>query len=709
MSKTGSKKKRTSQSAADQAPRIRMLPDAVKSRIAAGEVIERPASVVKELVENALDAGAASIHVEMETGGRDLIRVTDDGCGMTAEELALSVRRHATSKLTTADELYSLESMGFRGEALPSIGSVSRMTITTRMKGADEAWRLSVDGGRSAAPTPAASSIGTVFEVRELFFNLPARRKFLKGPGPEAAACSDAMLRLALIRPDVAFTLVQGKQEILHCPACPKDSDESEPFALKGISLKSYARRVRDALGQAASRDLVPLVATRPGPVLDSEPGHAPEPSAVASSYRLFGLITPPAHSRPNRSSIYLTVNGRPVKDRIFMSALTEAYRHLLPPKRFPAGVLFLELPGTDVDINVHPTKAEVRFRIPNLIFSMLHHAVRDAFVAPPPSPESTTIGPANDVRGLSRQDPKPAALTEPSSPRNQSAAPITRTTFDLWQGERTQTRPPRGNQCMEAPPRAYASTTTGASKVAESPAAGSPDQSNQTTARSVHSPVADTTPPERVSRPDVADIPFRILGQAASAYIVLEDETGVKIIDQHALHERTLFEDLMARARSGSTVPSQRLLLPESLELTPAQAAAYSDDTTREILNGLGYETSEFGPRAIAVSAVPHLLKSTRAAELLTEVLDAIAAVSVDHPSGRKAPDRTVLWEKAAYVLSCKGAIKAGERLNLEQMVALLKEYFRRVGARGFTCPHGRPLAIELNWDEIERRVGRG
>jgi DNA mismatch repair protein MutL len=689
-----------------------LLPDAVKSRIAAGEVIERPASVVKELVENALDAGARSIHIEIEAGGRDLIRVTDDGSGMTAEELALSVRRHATSKLETADELHSLESMGFRGEALPSIGSVSRMTITTRMKGADEAWRLSVEGGRSAAPTPAASGIGTVLEVRDIFYNLPARRKFLKGRGPEAAACSDAMLRLALIRPDVSFSLMQGKQEILHCAACPRDVNEevdgngAVPFAIRGISQEAYARRVRDVLGRSASKDLVPLVATRPGPVSDPEPGE-PASRPETSSYRLFGLVTPPAHSRPNRSSIYLAVNGRPVKDRIFMTALTEAYRHLLPPKRFPAGVLLLELPGSDVDINVHPTKAEVRFRAPRLVFSMMHHAVRDAFVSPPSAPESSTTAEQTNATGRVWPGEKPVSSSE-SNVRDGSSAPLReRTRFDLWQGERRQHRSTGLNvETDKLPEAANGRTAHGASTVAESPFQERRSEGPPAPSRAAPAPASDSSQSRRSA---AEDIPFRILGQAGGAYIVLEDETGVKIIDQHALHERTLFEDLMAKAKSGSTVPSQRLLLPESLELTPAQAAAYNDETTRDILAGLGYDTSEFGPRAIAVNAVPHMLRSTRAAELLTEVLDAVAAVSVDHPAGKKTPDRATLLEKAAYVLSCKGAIKAGERLNCQQMAALLNEYFRIVGARGFTCPHGRPLAIELNWDEIERRVGRG
>lgn len=686
-------------------PRIRVLPDDVKSRIAAGEVVERPASIVKELVENALDAGARAIHVTLESGGCELVRVSDDGHGMTPADLALCVERHATSKLRSADDLYALETHGFRGEALPSIGSVSRMTVTTRARQvtsaseseADAAWELTVDGGRAGSPAPAARSFGTTVEVRDLFFNLPARKKFLKTPGAEAAACADTVLRLALLRPDVAFTLVQGRQELLDCSACQAEAPGAP------LPLDAYLRRAAEALGRDAARDLVPLRAEGPG---------ASGPDPTVRGYRLFGLVTPPARSRVNRSHIYLAVNGRAVKDRTLTTALLEAFRHLLPPKRYPAAVLYLECPGPDVDVNVHPTKAEVRFRIPGLIFALFHHAVRDAFSGqgwrPAPAQAAASV-PEDRTATLSYEplSPLPSTAsastwtTEPATPPDAPAP------FDLWQGPRPGAANVRDGTSRPFAPFESAADADSAATAAEAPAAfGRP--------AAAPPPVFDRTEglPEpgsaapRVAVPP-APIPFRIVGQAAGMYILAEDESGLKIFDQHALHERILFEELLARARSGRS-DRQGLLIPETLDLTPAQAAAFGSDEARAVLDELGFAAEPFGPRSVAVSAVPTCLRHAQAAAFVREILEALAAVSDERIAGRTLPGREALREKAAYVCSCKGAIKAGERLTIEQMQALLNEYHARVGMLSYTCPHGRPLAVELTWDELERKVGR-
>ena len=697
MGSTGSEIEALPVLSASVRPRIHLLPDAVKSRIAAGEVIERPASVLKELVENALDAGAKAIHVLLEAGGRELIRVTDDGSGMTPEELVLSIQRHATSKLTSADDLYRLTTLGFRGEALPSIGSVSRMTISTRPRLAagagdsDAAWRLRVEGGAVGAPEPAAGGFGTTVEVRELFFNLPARKKFLKGPGAEAAACGDTLLRLALVRPDVAFTLLQGRQEILACPAT------AAPAGTGHVALAAYAQRAEAALGQHLAHTLVQVAAEGPGERPELAAGAEPAASAP-QGYRLFGLVTPPAQTRPNRAHIYLAVNGRPVKDRTLTTALLEAFRHLLPPKRYPAAVLFLDLPGSDVDINVHPTKAEVRFRIPGLVFSLFHHALREAF-----APQLQVASHASRVAGPTLVSPADAAL------ETQDSGLATRR-FDLWQGERAV---PGAAAPGSPAPRSHAPLypgAGGASTAAEAPAAHLGLRVAGARLEDAPRPSAEI----QNSKFKIQHFPssFRVLGQAGGAYIVAEDERGVLLFDQHALHERVLFEELLARARAGTEgsagAERQGLLLPEILELSPAQAAAFSDPEAREVLAELGYEVAEFGPRAIAVHAVPVVLKGARAASLVREVLEALAQVSEEYPAGKKRPDRASLREKAAYVLSCKGAIKAGEQLSPEQAQALLAEFQARVGGRSFTCPHGRPLAIELSWEELERRVGR-
>jgi len=411
-------------------------------------------------------------------------------------------------------------------------------------------------------------------------------------------------------------------------------------------------------LGREACGDLLPIAVRGPGDV--NAPARALG-AAPASEYRLFGLLSPPDRSRSNRSCIYLTVNGRPVKDRTLTTALLEAYRHLLPPRRFPAAVLFLECPGLDVDINVHPAKAEVRFRIPGLIFSLFHHAIREAF-----STGCAAPGWAPTPRQLDEfQAPSPSARPQAS----QSA------------------------QARFAFPPAASPSAPPAFLAAEAPAPFGPGLTRP----------APSEKQSAIRNPQSA-IDYRVLGQARGMYLVVEDEHGVKLIDQHALHERILFEDLLARAQTGRA-DAQGLLVPETLELTPVQAAAFAAEETRAALEDLGFAVAEFGPRALAVSAVPACLKSARAASFVKDILEACAG---DAAGATRRVSRAALREKAAYICSCKGAIKAGECLSLPQMEALMAEYHAKVGQRRFTCPHGRPLAVELSWAELERRVGR-
>jgi DNA mismatch repair protein MutL len=678
------------QSSASRRP-VCILPEEVASRIAAGEVVERPASVVKELAENALDAGAKTVHVELEGGGRECVRVTDDGCGMGPDDLRLSVLPHATSKLVSVEELERMATLGFRGEALPSIASVSRFTLTSRPRssGPNEAaaWRIEVCGGepKRPEPRPAGAATGTTVEVRGLFFNVPARAKFLKGAGSEAAACVDALLRLTLTRPDVAFTLRQGRQELFSFLASAGLRDGAVP-------LSAFFRRARDVLGRSASEGLLEVDVAGPS---DAPAQPATRPLAGDyPGYRLYGLVSPPAITRPNRSNIYLSVNGRPVKDRTLTSALLEGCRHLLPPQRYPIAVLFLELPGSDVDINVHPTKAEVRFRLPGLVYALFHHAMRTACGVAP-----AATAPATNTN----QDPAVA-------PRDEASA-SSQKAFDLWPKAAVSTTP--------TPPVTQYSTLAAqhlhAGRVADEAAvfaAPSPAAISQP----YRQPRADTEPatqsPQRAAATNsgqrsgsgVQD--FRVLGQAGGAYIVLEDASGVKVIDQHALHERVLFEQLMARAEGRSRGDSQGLLLAESLELTPTQAAVFADESATDVLARLGFEVESFGTRSILVRAVPAVLKSASAGTLVRDVLDALATPA---SSGGTGPaDRSYYRERAAYTLACKGAIKAGERLTHEQMTVLITEYRRTVGAGRYTCPHGRPMAIELSWDQLEHGVGR-
>jgi DNA mismatch repair protein MutL len=691
------------------AGRIRVLPEAVTSRIAAGEVVERPASVVKELAENALDAGARRVDVEISGGGRELVRVCDDGLGMLPEDLAACVLPHATSKLVSADDLPGLATLGFRGEALPSIAAVSRFAVTSRPRapragGGDSgcAWRIEIVGGVPSRPQPrpASGAPGTTVEVRDLFFNLPPRLKFLKGQAAEAAACAETLMRLALSRPDAGFTLRQDQQEIFSVPPCAAPLAAPAPgCAAPPLPLSAFARRARDLLGPAASRGLLEL----------DTASEAPPGTAAAQPYRLYGLISPPAVTRANRSSIYLTVNGRPVKDRTLTSALLESCRHLLPPKRYPCAVLYLDLPGEDVDINVHPTKAEVRFRVPGLVYALFHHAVRQACGVksaaapnppPPPLPPRTPLGAPRPLNGQAALDfslplaPVAPVHVGPSSP---SATPEA---------------PAASPAPSSAAPQDFSSPPTLSPRVAEDEAPfGIARTSPDSLPRLPLAPDVAALRPVPAAAPAPAPrgpAPFRVLGQAGGSYIVLEDDHGVQLVDQHALHERVLFEMLLARAENFARGDAQGLLIAETLALTPAQAAVFGQNSAaREVLADLGFDVEPFGPRALAVRAVPAILKGA-CAHLVCEVLDALGRTDEHDRAGRSPADRAHYREKAAYVLSCKGALKAGERLTLEQMTALVAEYRSRVGAGSFTCPHGRPLAKEISWAELERAVGR-
>ncbi|HEY3323847.1 MAG TPA: DNA mismatch repair endonuclease MutL [Planctomycetota bacterium] len=731
---------RNSQSAIGKSaiePTIHVLPPAVTSCIAAGEVVERPASVIKELVENALDAGASQIDVELAGGGRELIRVRDNGRGMSPADLSLCLLPHATSKLTSAEQLTDLRTLGFRGEALAAISAVSRFSLLSAQAGAD-AWRVDVAGGEPSQPQPKPCSgdRGTTAEARELFFNLPARAKFLKGQAAEAAVCADCLLRLALTRPDVAFVLHQDRHEIFNLPARAPASRNRE-----ALTASAFVLRARDVLGRQNSHGLLEIAY--------EGPGETAKDSSLPDSfrgYRLYGLISPPPVTRPNRSSLYLSVNGRAVRDRLLTQALLESYRHLLPAKRYPLAVLFLDLPGADVDINVHPTKAEVRFRLPGLVYALFHHAVRSTcgFEArideqaldaqlqiatqrkPPPPLGAPRQDPAQRAldffgggtpdcglriadcgltatpqsKGLAVAPPAPQALVSPTALSTQHSTlstdvPLTQQASSVGADEIAPYQPVRAALVASNPQSSEGSgfrvQGSGAAVDALAGKSQEPRPKSQ----------------ERAASPQSAVLPFRILGQSGGSYIVLEDDLGLKVIDQHALHERVLFEDLLARLEGRSQADSQGLLLPETLELTPAQAAFWAaDDIAASLLAGLGFEVESFGSRTLVVRAVPAILRGA-CARLVGDVLESLASSEDGDPSKRLA-NLNSLRERAVASLACKAAIKAGERLTIEQMTALMTEYRRKVRGLRLTCPHGRPVAVELSWEDLERGVGR-
>ena len=690
---------------------IRILPPELIARIAAGEVVERPASVVKELVENALDAGARRIRVQLTDGGVSEILVHDDGTGLPPSQLALAVQPHATSKLFDASSLQTLSTLGFRGEALPSIASVSRFTMTSRTRAeAHEAhgdnagaWRIEVNGGQPQEPQarPAAGPVGTTVLVRELFYNLPARKKFLKGLSSEAAAAADTLQRLALTRPDVAFTLQHGRSTLLELPAVQsKPANRQHPrsaHAAPDLPIEAYHQRARELLGRTNSKGLLEIDLFNQ-PASDHNSDHNSENGAS----RLYGLLSPPSLTRPNRNLIYLTVNGRSVKDRTLTSALLEACRHLLPPRRYPIAVLFLELDGNDVDINVHPAKTEVRFRQPGSIYALLHQAVRQAFDLRDPlrptavdSGRWTVDGERWTVDGKTRV---PSTLSFPRT------------------GALLAETQPQISPVTLSPLHPFTPSSSQPDRASESPA----PYNIIAAAVLTPSPLHPFTP----SSPAHVTDDFRVIGQAAASYIVLEDETGVRLIDQHALHERILFEGLLASSMAHARADAQSLLIPEPVELSPAQAALLSaSDQPLELLSELGFDCEPFGPRTLLVRAIPTILRQASPAGTVSDFLESLAAGDDSPPSGwagssnasnanGRAQRRFSLREKAAYIVSCKAALKAGERLTVDQMRALILEFRRVAGPlaeRGnLTCPHGRKLSLDVSWHDLERAVGR-
>jgi DNA mismatch repair protein MutL len=575
---------------------IQILPDEVASQIAAGEVVERPASVVKELLENSLDAGASWVTIKVEAAGKELVEVADDGAGIPADELALAVARHATSKLQQGADLFRITSLGFRGEALASIGSVSRLTIISRTPDADLGARLYVDGGHPEVVVPTGCPPGTIVRVEGLFYNVPARLKFLKTDRTERGRIDELVSRYALAYPNVRFQLTQDGRVSLQ------------------TSGNGDAREVLGALygGEIARKMLI----------VDS----------VYEDLTVKGFISPISLTRSNRREITLFINGRWVQDAALSAALIQAYHTMIMVGRYPMAALFLELPPGDVDVNVHPAKAEVRFRDRNSVFSGVRQAVRRGLMAHTQIPAAET--------GL-RWTP---AVTSPHQGRR----------WDTTWGA------------------AFGDVYT------DSEAAGSVDESG----------------PSQVPLP-VSGVPLlRLIGQVGSAFLVAEGPDGLYLIDQHAAHERVLFERMIAQ--QGKPAAAQTLLEPVSVQLPPAQARRMEAELV--VLNELGFDVEPFGPSTLLVRAVPELLAG----------MDPGAAIRVLVEDFEE--DETPLQsETEARMIAriCKrAAVKAGQVLSQEEQAALLRDLESCQAPR--TCPHGRPTMIHLSVDLLERQFGR-
>ena len=592
---------------------IRRLPETVINRIAAGEVVERPASVVKELVENAIDAGATGIDAVIRDGGQTLIVVSDDGHGMSAEDLTLAVERHATSKLPD-DDLLAIESLGFRGEALPAIGAVARLSLTSRANGSDDAWTLSVEGGAIKGPEPAAHPKGTRIEVRDLFFATPARLKFLKTPRTEQTHAVDAVKRLAMAHPEIGFALSDGERDLVKLP--PASGDEAS----------------LDRLGRIMGKDF---------------PDNAMAIAAEREGIKLSGYAGLPTLNRGNAQMQFLFVNGRPVRDRLLFGALRGAYREFLASERYPLVALFLELPGQAVDVNVHPAKAEVRFRNSGLVRGLIVGALKHA-LAKAGHRASTTV--SNAALGAVR----PGGGIPPSSEGGAGYA-----SAGLRERANEFHRPLPD---LDAPPSAPA---------------GTPMDDQETVYLGNY--------PLGVAR-----------AQVHETYIITQTEDGIVIVDQHAAHER-LVQERIKKALDSGGVPRQGMLIPEVVELDEGEQGQLLERADE--LTELGLVIEAFGDGAVVVREIPALLGETDIQGLVRDLADDLAAFDEGLALKQRLGD-------VCATMACHGSVRAGRRLNGAEMNALLREM--ETTPHSGQCSHGRPTYVELKLADIEKLFGR-
>ncbi|MBX3576405.1 MAG: DNA mismatch repair endonuclease MutL [Rhizobiaceae bacterium] len=608
---------------------IRQLKETVINQIAAGEVIERPASVVKELVENALDAGASRIEIVTAGGGLNLIRVTDDGEGIAADELPLAIGRHCTSKLS--DDVHDIRSLGFRGEALPSIGAVSRLTVRSRTAGADAGAEIAVDGGAVSAVRPAAANRGTMVEVRELFFATPARLKFMKGERAEATAISDVVRRIAIAFPRVRFTLAGSDRSTLELAACGDGPDAQE-------------QRIAQVLG-ADFRD------------------NALELDAAREGVGLTGYASLPSLSRANALQQYAYVNGRPVRDKLLAGAIRGAYADALPRDRHAMTALFIDIDPRLVDVNVHPAKADVRFRDPGLVRGLIIGGIREALGRAGVRP--TTTGGAALASAF-----RPGA---PAHPRGGPAS-IHRT----WPGT-ARAFAPAGFDPHTSPQRPL----SGFSEDVQAVFAAA--QSGDTRAGVAEAPAALVEAALGAAR-----------AQVHGNYIVAQTRDSLVIVDQHAAHERLVYEALKTALHS-RPVPSQLLLLPEVVDLPVDDAERLAENAAALARFGLALE--RFGPGAVAVRETPAMLGEVDVQALVRDLADELA----DGDTANLLVDRL---DRIASSMACHGSVRAGRQLKADEMNALLRQMEATPGSG--TCNHGRPTYIELKLADIERLFGR-
>jgi DNA mismatch repair protein MutL len=653
---------------------IRVLPDHVANQIAAGEVVERPASVAKELVENAIDAGARRIVIDVESGGRRLLKVSDDGVGMVHDDAVLAFERHATSKITKSEDLTNIATLGFRGEALASIASVARVELTTKTEAASGATRVAIEGGKMRDVKDAAHPRGTTIAVRDLFFNVPARRKFLRSESTESFHLTNLVTHYALAHPEIAFTLTNNGREVLRV---------------------SPANDLRERAYQVFGAEFLENLLAVDG--------------RQASIARVSGFVSAPRDRRTSRDAQYLFVNGRFVRDRLITRALSEGYRAVLPHGVYPAALLFIEIPLEEVDVNVHPAKTEVRFRRAAAVADAVREAVRGALSSAgyvraeaqsqpgfeadvaiqteSTEPAATMSAAASDFTGsaIPARDYTPPPPREPSSPliqpRIEFSSPTIEEAEDAAEVEGQVIAGSAG-----APPANSSISSAVRDDLPVSSAVASSFVSTEVTFPPLNSAEKFT---REVSVESLSN-DIRPLGQLDESFIIATDNEGLLLIDQHVAHERILFDKYRA-LESARSPESQQLLIPETFDLTPAQAAVF--DKLAEELESYGFELMRLSGRTVAIKAAPADLPAGAARNMLAELLDTVDAE-------KKGSARETLRDDIAATLACHAAIKVNMSLTPEKMRWLIDRLLKTSSPT--TCPHGRPVILRLTTKDI-------
>jgi len=660
--------------------RIRILSDLVANQIAAGEVVERPASVVKELLENSLDAGATRIRIEVEAGGRKLIRIADNGHGMVKDDALLAFERHATSKLRTSDDLLSIATLGFRGEALPSIASVSRLQLETRVAEEPSGTLVEIAGGNILRVEDAGLPIGTTITIRDLFYNTPARRKFLKSEQTELSHIAALVTHYALAHPTKHFELHSATQALLIAPAVANAADRL--FQIFGKDTSNYMLPI------TAELDFTRTGLPEPPPWKRDTDYTPPEPGFL----RITGFVSKPELQKLNRNSIYVFVNQRLIRDKLILHALSEAYRNILPPTSFPVVLLFLEMPPQEVDVNVHPAKTEVRFRQPSFVHDFIRDTVRTTLMQARPAASfatALTSGP----HGAS------SSLLLDVSPLPGGEDVIPQPVFESNSLPQSEPYNPADTETFHAPPIKSPTFNLAAPIVPPSP--GRFAFSGHSIPIGYESNQANVEPTNPEAAPQQADTltalsTLKPLGQLRDSFILATNEEGLWIIDQHVAHERILFEKIL-RERDTEQIQRQRLLMPLLIDLLPAQMITFAEIS--EELDRNGFEAEPFGPRTLAVKAAPVGLEGVELERMLEEVL----AIPDRNQQSENSEARR---RRIAASIACHAAIKINQPLDPAKIDWLLDALSKT--EHPTACPHGRPIALRYSHKDIAKAFQR-